>query len=167
MDILESFQFPIKYDTVAGGVVVFGRAVLLLFLSGRSEYRLPKGHIDKGETPLKAALREIGEESGYTHLKVQADLGIQTVEFDHYSKHIVRTEYYFLMSLEDQEDQTPSQGKFRPAWMPWTVALKQITYEGEREWLRRAQSVWNNLSTGTPPSLPRAGSTPSDTETQE
>ena len=141
MNSIESFHFPFKYDTVAGGVVVFERTVLVLFLPGRSEYRLPKGHIDKGETPVQAAVREIGEESGYTHLHVQADLGVQTVEFDDYKKHIVRTEYYFLLSLEDPQDHQPSESKFKPVWMPWNVAIKQVTFEGEKEWLRRAQIV--------------------------
>ena len=31
---------------------------MLLFVPKRSEYRLPKGHIEKGETPAATALRE-------------------------------------------------------------------------------------------------------------
>ena len=145
MNLADTFQFPINYATVAGGVVVSGSTVLLLFLSGRSEYRLPKGHIDKGETALQAALREIGEESGYTHLQVLADLGKQTVEFDRDTKHIIRTEYYFLAQLEDQGDPGPADGKFKPVWMPWNVAQKRITFEAEKEWLRRGQAAWDKL----------------------
>ena len=51
-----------RYET-GGGVVVHEGKVLLLDRPKRGEVRLPKGHIDPGETPEMTALRETTEES--------------------------------------------------------------------------------------------------------
>ena len=42
----------------AGGLVVEAGRVLVLERPGRRELRLPKGHIEPGETPRQAALRD-------------------------------------------------------------------------------------------------------------
>ncbi len=51
-----------------GGVVLDGRKVLLVQvknLKGKKIWTFPKGHIEAGETPRQAALREVLEETGY------------------------------------------------------------------------------------------------------
>src|SRR5690349_21122258 len=90
--------------SAAGGVVIHRGQMLLLDRPGRQEIRLPKGHIEPGETPEVTALREVTEESGYNDLKIVTALGSQVVEFDHQGRHVIRTEYYFLMNLvSDQQ----------------------------------------------------------------
>ena len=51
-----------------GGVVLDGRKVLLVQvknMKGKKIWTFPKGHIEAGETPRQAALREVLEETGY------------------------------------------------------------------------------------------------------
>src|SRR5438552_13284097 len=53
----------------AGGVVVRGEQMVAIVptrraADGSSVLALPKGHIDRGETPLQAAQREVREETG-------------------------------------------------------------------------------------------------------
>lgn len=51
-----------------GGVVLDGNKVLLVqvkSMKGRKIWTFPKGHIEAGETPRQAALREVLEETGY------------------------------------------------------------------------------------------------------
>ena len=125
----------------AGGVVVHAGRVLVLRRPGRGEVRLPKGHVEPEEDVQTTALRETHEESGYANLVLQADLGTQVVEFDHKGQHIVRTERYFLMGLADGAQNTPSGGEeqFEPDWLTWDEALAALTFEAEREWVRRAR----------------------------
>jgi 8-oxo-dGTP pyrophosphatase MutT (NUDIX family) len=127
-----------KPNEAAGGVVISGPNVLVLFIATRQEYRLPKGHIDEGETPAETALREVGEESGYLDLRILANLGTHTVEFDYNGKHVLRTEHYFLMNLEKEIRRGPGEPKFEPLWLPMDEALDNLTFEAEKQWLRRA-----------------------------
>ncbi len=128
--------------TAAGGVVVCDDRVLVLRRPSRGEVRLPKGHLEPGEMLQEAALRETREESGYANLVVEDDLGEQLVEFDYQGKHHARTERYFLMGLVER-DSRPFGGEkqFAPAWLAWDEALAALTFEAEREWVRRARQL--------------------------
>ena len=128
--------------TVAGGVVTHGEQVLVLRSARYSDLRLPKGHIEEGESPEQAALREVGEESGYTDLEVIADLGEQTVEFDVDDQHTIRHEHYYLMRLRStrQEARELSDLKFTPEWMPWKQAISDLEFDEERRWLLRGKA---------------------------
>jgi len=130
----------IRY-TAAGGVVVSGGRVLVLRCPSRGEVRLPKGHIEPGEDMQATALRETREESGYANLVLKADLGTQVVEFNQQGRHVVRTERYFLMTPAGNLQGSPSDGEeqFEPAWLTWDEALAALTFEAEREWVRRAR----------------------------
>jgi 8-oxo-dGTP pyrophosphatase MutT (NUDIX family) len=129
----------------AGGVVVEDERVLVLRWPSRGEIRLPKGHVETGETVREAAIREVSEESGYTRLEIEADLGRQRVAFDDEGRHVVRTERYFLMRLAGEADRPSGSGeaKFDPVWLSWDEALDALTFEAERNWVRRARRVAN------------------------
>ena len=58
----------------AGGIVLRNGFVLVVNQRGTS-WSLPKGHLEKGETPIQAAKREITEESGITDLQLIKELG--------------------------------------------------------------------------------------------
>jgi len=137
--------------TAAGGVVVHEARVLVLRRPSRGEVRLPKGHVEPGEGVRAAALRETREESGYADLVVLDDLGTQVVEFGTQDWHVVRTERYFLMTLADAAD-APCGGEeqFEPVWLSWDRALEVLTYEAEREWVRRARSRVSQPVAGPP-----------------
>ena len=137
----------IRY-TAAGGVVVDRDRVMVLHRPSRSEVRLPKGHLEKGETAQQAALREVIEESGYADPQIVADLGLQIVEFDSADVHVIRDERYFMMVLDRPDGAEPRQvarkrkeWQFIPDWLSWDQALDKLTFEAEREWVRRARQA--------------------------
>ena len=133
----------IKKYKAAGGIVVNESKILVLHRPSENETRLPKGHIDSGETPQGASLREVQEESGLVGLKIIDDLGAQLVEFDFNDCHIVRTEYYFLMELTNDYQQGESEAQFDPEWVDINIAINLLTYESEKEWVRRAIEILN------------------------
>lgn len=146
LDDLLGVQY-VRY-TAAGGVIVQDGRVLTLRRPSRGEVRLPKGHVEPGESAQETALRETREESGYADLILKTDLGAQVVRFAHAERHVVRTERYFLMTLADEPTLSSNgEEQFEPIWLTWNEALAALTFEAEREWVRRAQLALRNGET--------------------
>ncbi len=148
----------------AGGIVMDdeGRVLLLerfVTRKGREirEIRLPKGHIEPGETPEQAALREVCEESGYCDLEIVADLGEGHVSFDYGKKHVERDEHYFLMRLlharrqsSQPHDEHSEESLFFPLWAAsLEEAERLLTYEAEKAFIRRARALKTRGKTHT------------------
>jgi 8-oxo-dGTP pyrophosphatase MutT (NUDIX family) len=93
----------------------------------------------------QAALREVCEEAGLPDLEIVASLGHKTVEFDWDGQHIIREEFYFLMALPADAEYHRPEVQFERLWLPWDDATRKLTFEAEREWVTRAQAVWNEL----------------------
>jgi 8-oxo-dGTP pyrophosphatase MutT (NUDIX family) len=130
------------YYQAAGGVVVHNGKVLLLDRPSRGEVRLPKGHIEEGESPAETALREVREETGYINLSIVAELGSQQIEFvDPYrERRVTRDEHYFLMRLHDEKQikRERHELKFIPQWVAAADAVARLTFDAEQEFVRRA-----------------------------
>jgi len=129
----------------AGGVVVWGDQVLLVRKKLMPEIRLPKGHIEPGESRAAAALREVAEETGYTRLRIIADLGRLENSFRKPDGvFVTRDESFFLMELEDEarSPQPPAdEARFEVMWVALEDADELLTFEAEREFLRRARDA--------------------------
>lgn len=65
---LDAQELPVVREYSAGGLVFddHGRVAIIArhSRSGHLEWCLPKGHIEKGETPQQTAVREVHEETG-------------------------------------------------------------------------------------------------------
>lgn len=135
----------VRYAT-AGGVVLAGDRVLVLLRPGRGEVRLPKGKLEPDEAAEDTAVREVREEAGFRDVEIVADLGAMTVEFDRLEDdgtpmHIVRDERYWLMRLASPsrvERPAEDEEQFIADFRSIDEALETLTYEPEREWVRRA-----------------------------
>jgi 8-oxo-dGTP pyrophosphatase MutT (NUDIX family) len=141
-----------KLYRAAGGVVVHDGKMLLLDRPARGEVRLPKGHIDPGEAPEETALRETTEESGYADLAILGELGERQVEFDFEGKHIIRTEFYYLMQLcSDATEQRSKKdaAQFKVLWLPTEEAVAALTYQAEQEVAQRALALFETLKNGS------------------
>lgn len=137
-----------QYDA-AGGVVIDCGRMLLLDRPTRREVRLPKGHVDPGETPMQAALRETAEESGYGDLEIVSDLGYQVVKFNFQGDDFIRTEHYYLMRLSSERTVRRSrkdEAQFSPVWTPLEEAVQRLTFEAEQQFARRAIDAHQRLA---------------------
>jgi ADP-ribose pyrophosphatase YjhB (NUDIX family) len=66
---------PSKVTVSAGGVVINAQGMVLVVSQNGTSWSLPKGHVDPGESPLEAAIRETREESGVVDLLLLQALG--------------------------------------------------------------------------------------------
>lgn len=107
--------------TSAGGVIVRleDKKINIAFVKekGLSNYVLPKGRVEKGETLEEAALREIKEEAGLTDLKLIGKLGArERLDFE---KDFWKITHYFLF-ITEQKDGIPTDPnhKYGVFWFP-------------------------------------------------
>lgn len=84
----------------AGGVVVKDGKFVIIIRKGIPD--LPKGHIEKGETPEVAALREVEEETGIGNLQIIKELPSSWhCYFEHEAWSLKRTYWYLMSTTED------------------------------------------------------------------
>ena len=84
----------------AGGVVVKDGKFVIIIRKGIPD--LPKGHIEKGETPEVAALREVEEETGIGNLQIIKELSSSWhCYFEHEAWSLKRTYWYLMSTTED------------------------------------------------------------------
>lgn len=129
----------------AGGVVIRespGRRELAVIQPrGRSIFCLPKGHIDEGESPEEAAVREVREETGL-QARICAPLGDVRYEYRFKGRRIRKRVSFFLLEYEsgtiDALEERMRVEVHRAMWIPLDEALHRLAYEGEKDVLKRA-----------------------------
>ncbi len=129
------------YYESAGGLVVYQGRMLLVRKRLQPEIRMPKGHIEPGESREAAALREVREETGYATPRILADLGTQTAEFERFGRWTRRAESAFLMALDDETAvarDAKDSDRFEPIWVAPIDAPRLLTFRTEQEFARRA-----------------------------
>jgi 8-oxo-dGTP pyrophosphatase MutT (NUDIX family) len=152
----EAAEAPERRYRAAGGVVVAGGQVLLLFGSGkrRAEVRLPKGHVEPGETSEECALREVQEETGLRHPRVARLLGTLENRFFHKGRRTTRRETWYLMAAESDDTAQIAMGaaepQYAPRWRPLAEAEALLTYEPERLVVRWAVAALTPVPTPRP-----------------
>ena len=83
----------------AGGIIVKAGKFVSIVRKGIPD--LPKGHIEKGETPEVAALREVEEETGIGNLKIVKELpSTWHCYFEHEAWSLKRTFWYIMSTTE-------------------------------------------------------------------
>ena len=126
----------------AGGLVVdlSGERGLLIGRHdkrGRTLWSLPKGHIEVGETPEAAALREVEEETGIVS-KITRSLGVIDFWFMADGKRIHKTVNHFLFS-EIRGDLTPQISEVDVVdWFPLDEIATRLAYPDERKLIARS-----------------------------
>lgn len=125
------------------GAVIYkyenNRLFLLIEYMTLGHISLPKGHIEKGETPLLCALREIKEE---TNLDVEIDTSAfsHTITYSPKPDAIKDVTFFLAKPISSHIKVQPEEVK-EARWMTPDDALAVLTYETDRETIREAVPV--------------------------
>ena len=127
-----------KMIMAAGGILEQDGEILLVQRPRYQDWSLPKGKLDRGETPLQAALREVREETGY-RAKALGFAGAFGYEVKGAPKVVL---YWMMKPLKQGEILDPDE-VCELRWVKVRAALRMMSYELERDLVRRvfAQTI--------------------------
>ncbi len=105
-------------------------------------FSMPKGHVEEGETEAQTAMREIREETG---LKVYLNESFrEVITFSPYPDCL--KDVVFFLALAEQGEAVPQPSEIRGLlWLPLEEALNTLTFESDREVLRKAADFLKNM----------------------
>ena len=104
--LFDDFQSLFRNMDAAGGLVRNDRQEWL-FIYRFGYWDLPKGKIEKGETPAEAALREVSEETGINGQSIVKALPNSYHIYTYKNKEILKCTYWYSMSYSGSEIPTP------------------------------------------------------------
>lgn len=126
----------------AGGVVVREGEVVVIVPTRRSSdgskvLALPKGHIDPGETPLQAALREVREETGIVGEPV-TELGETRYWYRRDGRTIPKSVSFYLLDYVEGDTADHDEEVEEARWIGLRQAERELSHAAEREMVARA-----------------------------
>jgi len=139
-----------RVDEVSAGGLVIDTTGTMGLLIGRYDHKdasgkrilwsLPKGHIEEGETPEQAAIREVAEETGITS-SITKSLGVIDFWFMAGGKRIHKTVHHFLFTevggtLLAQESEVDEV-----SWFPLSEIVDRLAYPDEKKLIARTAEL--------------------------
>ena len=135
-----------EVDFAAGGIVLINNKILLVKNKLSDEYKndynsgfwgYPKGHLDEKETPVKAAEREVFEETGFKVTSVGTKpIAESRYEIKKDGKAIQKTVWLFEMKIVESYKKEPDEEIEEIAIVTFEEALHLLTYEEDKKILR-------------------------------
>jgi 8-oxo-dGTP pyrophosphatase MutT (NUDIX family) len=139
-----------RVDEVSAGGLVIDTTGTMGLLIGRYDHKdatgkrvlwsLPKGHIEEGETPEQAAIREVAEETGITS-SITKSLGVIDFWFMAGGKRIHKTVHHFQFTevsgtLAAQESEVDEV-----SWFPLNEIVDRLAYPDEKKLIARTAEL--------------------------
>lgn len=117
----------------AGGVVTSPEGRLLVFFR-HGRWDMPKGKIDRGETPEQAALREVGEETGLTELQLGPLVGYTWHIYRQGNERFLKRTWWYRMNTANTTT-TPQTEE----------GIQEIRWVDPVTWLAKASNTYPNI----------------------
>lgn len=134
-----------REERSAGGVVyrvVDGNPLFLLIRDSYRNWGFPKGHLEVGEAPEQAAVREVAEETGLVALALRGE--IDTIDwYFRFRGRLVHKVCHFYLMETGESDTSPQRAEGITAcrWIAFDEADSLISYANARDVLRRAREM--------------------------
>ena len=119
----------------AGGIILNKSGKIVIVNQGGKTWSFPKGHVEQGELPLHAAIREIYEECGLSEIKLVKELGSNKRDkaTKYRGKKEMKTIHMFLFRT-DEEVLSPKDKVIHEAvWVDRQKASTMLSNAKDRE----------------------------------
>ena len=130
------------------GVIVFFRfprsVKFLLIKHKKGHWSFPKGHADKGETKMEAALRELKEETKVTKIQLlkKRILLRESYKFTNgKGVKILKKVNYFIAEAKNKKVKIDLNEVVNFKWCTFREGLKKITFNESKSVLKKADRI--------------------------
>lgn len=126
-------------EYAAGGIVGRGGKILLVQvtnLQGEVRWTFPKGHLEKGERPLAAALREVEEETGWSCRKTGL-LGEVRYRFTRNGRPVAKKVRWYRMEPVRRTRRPDAVEIMATRWVAAASAERVLSYPSDLKLLAR------------------------------
>ena len=140
-----------RHETSAGGLLWRRQAdgsikVVLVRPAGRTTWVIPKGHLEKGETVVEAAMREASEETG---LRIGAVDPLGEISYVYSAREkaggpltrIFKRVHFFVMECTGGDPSDHDAEIDEVAWLTLDEALARATYPSEQALIAKARET--------------------------
>ena len=135
-----------KVDFAAGGIVIVGNKILLVKNRLREEFKknyssgfwgFPKGHLEEGEKPSEAAVREVFEETGF-EVKIVNNKPVAESRYkiERSGEILQKTVWFYEMEVVEPFKNEPDDEIDEIALVDFESALNLLTHEEDRKILK-------------------------------
>lgn len=122
------------------GAVVFNGERFLLLLYPAGHWGAPKGHVEEGEDERETVRREVREETGIDDLEFVPGFR-ERIRYTYKAGGVIRDKsVFFFLASTGQEEVELSHEHEDYAWLDYEAALERITYEEEKDILKKARA---------------------------
>lgn len=126
----------IKSNTIkkAGGIITNRdkSKIVIIYRANSNDWSFPKGHIEKGETPLNACIREIREETG---LNVELLKELPDMNYGDKAGNMVNLIMFLVQSKET--NLTPEHTKDILKWVNVNEVESFLSYKNLKEYYNK------------------------------
>ncbi len=123
-----------------GGEIPHGALIGRTDRKGRLRWSLPKGHLEDGESPQQAAVREVAEETGIEGV-IFGELGVIDYWFVAEGRRIHKTVHHYLLRATGGELSDADIEVTEVAWVPLPDIVRRLAYPDERNLIKDADRL--------------------------
>jgi 8-oxo-dGTP diphosphatase len=126
-------------EYAAGGIVERNGKILLVQvtnLEGKVVWSFPKGHLEQKETPLKAALREVEEETGWK-CRSMGPLALIRYRFNRNGRPVAKKVRWYRMEPVERTGKPDAVEIMKTKWVARSMAEKSLSYPSDLKLIRR------------------------------
>ena len=136
-------------ETSAGGLVIERETMRAVIIGrrnnrGRLLWSLPKGHLEEGETPQQAALREVREETGLVG-EIMGELGVIDFWFQQEKFSIHKTVHHYLIFAREGVLTAQVEEVDEIAWVAIDQVAKRLTHQDEKQLIVKARALLSEM----------------------